>query len=493
MLVQSIAKTTVYGTADRITVTGGDTIDIAATYVGQASITTLGTITVGTWHGTSIATTYTDAKVKTVTGTANRISIGGTATDPTFDIDTAYVGQNTITTVGTIGTGTWNATAIADGKIASALTGKTYNAMTLTAVAVGFTIAGGTTSKTLTVPLDATVSGTNTGDQTTVSGNAGTATALQTSRNINGVAFNGTADITVPAAAGTLTGATLAAGVTASSLTSVGTLATLTVTATITGAVSGNAGTATALQNARTINTVSFNGTADIVVTAAAGTLTGATLNSGVTASSLTSVGTLTSLTSSGTITIATSATGGSQLALTNSTGSRDYTIAIGGSGGGAFPNGQITIRDTTSGVNRLTFSTSTMSSDSSSVSGTLIALTNSTGSVNYTFGIGGSGGGAFPNGSFNIRDTTAGANRLTIDSAGALTVPGAAILQGSLTLTGAFGCNAQSAKTAAASGGALAAYAAGANGLDTGAHMSSMHALVVAIRAALVANGIMS
>lgn len=55
-------------------------------------------------------------------------------------------------------------------------------------------------------------------------GNAATATALQTARAINGVNFDGTAAITVPAAAGTLTGATLAAGVTASSLTSVGTL-----------------------------------------------------------------------------------------------------------------------------------------------------------------------------------------------------------------------------------------------------------------------------
>ena len=39
-----------------------------------------------------------------------------------------------------------------------------FNSLTLTSVAVGFTIAGGTTSKTLTVPLDASVSGTNTGD-----------------------------------------------------------------------------------------------------------------------------------------------------------------------------------------------------------------------------------------------------------------------------------------------------------------------------------------
>ena len=38
-------------------------------------------------------------------------------------------------------------------------------------------------------------SGTNTGDQTSVSGNAGTATTLQTTRNIDGIAFNGSADI----------------------------------------------------------------------------------------------------------------------------------------------------------------------------------------------------------------------------------------------------------------------------------------------------------
>lgn len=69
---------------------------------------------------------------------------------------------------------------------------------------------------------------------------------------------------------------------------------------TITAALSGNASTATALQTARTINGVSFDGTANITVTADAGTLTGSTLASGVTASSLTSVGTLTGLTVSG-------------------------------------------------------------------------------------------------------------------------------------------------------------------------------------------------
>ncbi len=44
-------------------------------------------------------------------------------------------------------------------------------------------------------------SGTNTGDQTSVSGNAGTATALQTARTIDGQSFDGTADIAVIAPA----------------------------------------------------------------------------------------------------------------------------------------------------------------------------------------------------------------------------------------------------------------------------------------------------
>lgn len=45
-----------------------------------------------------------------------------------------------------------------------AITPSTVNGLTLTAQATGFTIAGGTTSKTLTVAADASVSGTNTGD-----------------------------------------------------------------------------------------------------------------------------------------------------------------------------------------------------------------------------------------------------------------------------------------------------------------------------------------
>lgn len=68
------------GTADRITV-NADSIDISATYVGQSSITTLGTIGTGTWqatdvdiaHGGTNASTASDARtnlgIKTSVGT----------------------------------------------------------------------------------------------------------------------------------------------------------------------------------------------------------------------------------------------------------------------------------------------------------------------------------------------------------------------------------------------------------------------------------------
>lgn len=193
--------TSVSGTADRITVsptTGATVVDIAATYIGQSSITTLGTIGTGVWQGTTVGaiyggtglTTYAqgdliygsaantlskltkDANatrylsntgasnnpawaqvdlsngvtgnlpvtnlnsgtsasnttfwrgdgtwatpagggtVTSVTGTADRITISGTATDPIVDIASTYVGQNSITTLGTITTGVWNGTAV---------------------------------------------------------------------------------------------------------------------------------------------------------------------------------------------------------------------------------------------------------------------------------------------------------------------------------------------------------------------------------------------
>lgn len=58
------AQRSIAGTSNRITVTNGDgvsgapTLDISTSYVGQATITTLGTIGTGTWQGTVIDPTY---------------------------------------------------------------------------------------------------------------------------------------------------------------------------------------------------------------------------------------------------------------------------------------------------------------------------------------------------------------------------------------------------------------------------------------------------
>lgn len=87
---------------------------------------------------------------------------------------------------------------------------------------------------------------------------AGAATALATPRAINGTNFDGTAAITITAAAGTLTGATLASGVTASSLTSTGTITVGTWSSTITGATIDNTTTTKAYRPANTQTGTSY-------------------------------------------------------------------------------------------------------------------------------------------------------------------------------------------------------------------------------------------
>jgi len=150
-----------------------------------------------------------------------------------------------------------------------------------------------------------------------ITGNADTATALETARNIGGVAFNGTADINLPGVnatgnqntSGTAAGLSGSPSITVTDITAVGNVSiagTLTyedvtsvdalgivtartgvristgglvvsagganitggitgdLTGDVTGNVSGNAGTATSLATARTIAGVSFDGTSDI-------------------------------------------------------------------------------------------------------------------------------------------------------------------------------------------------------------------------------------
>ena len=98
----------------------------------------------------------------------------------------------------------------------------------------------------------------------TLSGNSLTATELQTPRNINGVAFNGSKDITVPASARTLTDTTIANSVIYSSLQTVGTLAGLSVTgtATVDNVTITSSGTSTELEASRELKLTADDGSA---------------------------------------------------------------------------------------------------------------------------------------------------------------------------------------------------------------------------------------
>lgn len=95
ILVQTAADTfagrTLTGTAARISVTNGNgvsgnpTVDIDASYVGQTSITTLGTIATGTWQGTAVGVAYggtgqTTSKAARETGLAAAGYYSATAT-----------------------------------------------------------------------------------------------------------------------------------------------------------------------------------------------------------------------------------------------------------------------------------------------------------------------------------------------------------------------------------------------------------------------------
>jgi hypothetical protein len=177
-----------------------------------------------------------------------------------------------------------------------------------------------------------------------ITGNAGTATQLETARLINGVPFNATTNINISAnttnmlkkgtyilgddfngsaeriwsvdatssnvigklvarnseggfSAGTIT-ATFIGDLTGNVTAPTGTSTFNTVQANqfIGATLSGNAASATRLATARTINGVNFDGGANITVPASADSLTGTTINGSVTLSSLTQVGTLSSL-----------------------------------------------------------------------------------------------------------------------------------------------------------------------------------------------------
>lgn len=132
--------------------------------------------------------------VSSVTGTTNRVTITNPTTTPVVDISSAYVGQPTISILGTIGTGVWNGTAI----------GPTYGGLGFTSVTTGDLPYGSATNTWAKLP------GVATGNAL-ISGGVGTAFAwgkIGLTTHVSGilpVANGGTGTATPGIVAGTNT------------------------------------------------------------------------------------------------------------------------------------------------------------------------------------------------------------------------------------------------------------------------------------------------
>ena len=255
-----------------------------STWTGTNNLATVGTITSGVWSGTAVAVenggtgATSAAAARTNLGLKIGINvqaplIAGTDYQIPLTAGTNYIVPNSAISASTKTKISYDSkgliTAGADATTADIAPSTNRNYVTDAQSGVlsntSGTNSGDETTSSIKSKLGiTTLSGSNTGDQTNVTGNAGTATKLATARKINNVDFDGSGDITVIVDAGTLTGTTLNSTVTGSSLTTVGTLANLTVINPIVGSITGNAATAgnitatsnTTLTSVSNLNTV---------------------------------------------------------------------------------------------------------------------------------------------------------------------------------------------------------------------------------------------
>ena len=311
------------GTASTAITAGNITATSNTTLTSLSNLNTVGTITSGVWSGTAIA-----------------VANGGTGLTTAPLNGQIDIGNGTGFTRTTITPGSGITITNASGGITVAASGITSSNLSSTA---GITNAQLANSKTTLGATDLILGGTittvtglsaitSTNLIGALTGNASTATKLAATKNINGVAFDGSADITVTAAAGTLTGTTLASNVVSSNLTSVGTITSGVWNGTPIAIANGGTGLTSAPTNGQinigtgsgTYTTTTLtpglgisiaNGSGSIGITALAGTISGTTLASNVVSSSLTSVGTITSGVWSGTtVAVANGGTGATTL-----------------------------------------------------------------------------------------------------------------------------------------------------------------------------------
>jgi hypothetical protein len=230
------------GNATTATTAGNITATSNTTLTSLANLATVGTITSGTWSGSTIdiakggtgATTPAAARTNLGLGTLatnSSISNADVASGAAIAFSKLNITKADITGLGvqdglTAGSGI----SISAGVISA--TGLTTANLATNAGITNAQLANSTTTLgSTTMTLGGTVTSvagltsvTSTGFTGALIGNASTATKLAATKNINGVAFDGSADITIAADANTLTGTTLASNVVNSSLTSVGTI-----------------------------------------------------------------------------------------------------------------------------------------------------------------------------------------------------------------------------------------------------------------------------
>lgn len=178
-LTRSGNTLSVVGTNNRISVSSSG-VDISSAYIGQTSITTLGTVTAGTWNGSVISAAYggtglnaLGAGVATWLGTPSSANLAAAMTDETGSGSLVFATSPTLVT-----------------PVLGAATATTINKVAITAPATGstLTIADG---KTATVNNTLTFTGT---DNSSVAFGAG-GTVAYTSNKLNAFASTTSAEL----------------------------------------------------------------------------------------------------------------------------------------------------------------------------------------------------------------------------------------------------------------------------------------------------------
>jgi len=195
------AARSIAGTTNRVTLTNGDgvagnpTVDIAATYVGQTSITTLGTVGTGTWQGTAVGATF-GGTGQTVYAVGDILAAATTTTlSKVADVATGNAlisgGVGVLPSWGKIGLATHVSGTLGVANGGTGLTTTPTNGQLLIGNGTGYTLAG--------ITAGTAVSVTNGAGSITIA-NTGATSIAGTANQITASAATGAITLSTPAA-----------------------------------------------------------------------------------------------------------------------------------------------------------------------------------------------------------------------------------------------------------------------------------------------------